>query len=157
MEEGLAWLEKTAWAVAIRQSDWLYPWLEIIHILGIVLLVGTALLFDLRLLGYARPLPVTGLARYLLPWSRRGLALVIPTGLLLFTTNAVELGRNPTFWLKMSLLVIAGLNVAVFHRRTFRSVSAWPDHPTPLAARLAAVCSILVWVALIACGRLLAY
>lgn len=154
----LLWLEKSAWAAAIRQSTWLYPGLEIVHIAGLALLVGAALLFDLRLLGFAPNLPVTDLAQHLLAWSRRGLLFIIPSGILLFITNAVALGHDPTFWLKMVLLALASLNATVFHTFTFRSVHDWNTlHVVPAGAKVAAVFSILLWLAIIACGRLLAY
>jgi hypothetical protein len=151
-------LEDSSWAVAIRQSSWLYPMLEIVHIIGIALLVGPALMFDLRLLGFSKKLPVSALAQHLLPWSRRGLLLIVPSGLLLFITNAATLGYNPVFKIKMLLLVVAGLNVLVFHRFTFPSVLAGNENTilTP-AAKVTAVISIIAWLAIIACGRLLAY
>lgn len=151
-------LEKTTWAIAIRQSVWLYPALEIMHIVGIALLVGAAFLFDLRLLGFSKQLPVTGLAQHLLAWSRRGLLLIIPSGFLLFITNAEALGQDRTFWLKMILLVLAGLNATVFHAYTYRLVMRWDTNLiAPVGAKLAAVSSIILWIAIIACGRLLAY
>jgi hypothetical protein len=155
----LQWLENTTWAVTIRQSEMLYPVLEIVHITGIAVLVGAAFMFDFRLLGFGNNIPVSALARHVLPWSRRSLLLVIPSGLLLFITNAEALGYDPTFWLKMLLLVLAGLNAAVFHRYTFiRRVSAWDAKENlPLGAKIAASASLILWIAIIACGRLLAY
>jgi hypothetical protein len=79
MAELFRFLEQTSWAVSIRQSTWLYPFLEIIHITGIVLLVGPAFMFDLRILGFSKHLSVSGLERHLLTWSMRGLFLVIPS------------------------------------------------------------------------------
>ncbi len=154
----MQWLENTSLSAAIRQSLWLYPGLEIIHIIGITLLVGAAFMFDLRLLGFSAYLPIVGLADHLLPWSRRGLALVIPSGILLFITNALALSTDPTFWLKMALLLLAGINVAIFHKITFRSPATWDERKaTPKGAKLAALASIVLWIAIIACGRLLAY
>jgi hypothetical protein len=154
----LVWLENSAWASGIRQSVWLYPALEIVHITGIVMLVGAALMFDLRLLGQGRNLPVLPLAQHLLAWSRRGLLLVIPSGLLLFITDAASLATDPTFWLKMGLLAAGGLNALVFHRFTLKAPHHWSGHhPVPLPAKAAALISIGVWLAVITCGRLLAY
>jgi len=155
----LEWLEASFLAVYVRQSTWFYPILEIIHITGLVLVTGTAIMFDLRLLGLSRKIPVNALADHLLPWSRRGLFfLVIPSGLLLFISNAVELGNNPLFWLKMSLLFVAVTNALVFHRYAFVSVTAWNQFTgTPVAAKIAACISMIIWIAIIACGRLLAY
>jgi hypothetical protein len=141
----LSTLQSSAWAVGIRQSMWLYPMLEIIHLLGIVMLVGGAFFFDLRLLGLAKNLSLPALSAYLLPLSRKGLLLVIPSGILLFITNAETLGLDSTFWLKMALLLLAGLNALVFHR-----LQLFP-------AKLTALISIVAWIAIISCGRLLAY
>ena len=161
MEEATGWtewLEQTALATTIRQELYFYPVLEIIHILGIVGLAGGAFLFDLRLLGYGRDLPVQRLAEHVLPWSRRGLALVVPSGLLLFLTNASTLAEDPTFWLKLILIGVAGLNALLFHRTTFRTVAYWNQQvPVPTAAKLTAAASLLLWTAVIVCGRLLAY
>lgn len=152
----LEWLEDSSLAAAIRQSAWLYPALEIVHIVGIVLLVGPALMFDLRLLGSARRLAVGSLANYLLPWSRKGLILVIPSGILLFITNSTTLAYNPVFWMKMSLLVVAALNALFFHRVTRITFS--PEMQlTPVTAKVNAIISLVSWLTIIACGRLLAY
>ena len=158
MSQFLDWLENTSWAGGIRQSIWLYPALEIVHITGIVIVVGAAFMFDLRLLGFSKNLQLSGLSRHLLRWSARGLLLVIPSGILLFITNAKALDADPTFWFKMILLVIAALNVLVFHEFIFkRHVNLKIQGELPFAARISAFVSIVVWIAIIACGRLLAY
>ena len=154
----LQWLEDSSPAVAIRQSLWLYPMLEIVHITGIALLVGPAFLFDLRLLGFSKHLPVSSLAQHLLPWSRRGLLLIVPSGILLFLTNATTLGYDPVFSIKMTLLVVAGINALIFHRFIFRPVSSYDKNTTlPRSAKTTACISIIVWISIITCGRLLAY
>lgn len=150
------WVENTSLAVGIRQSLWVYPALEIIHILGITLLVGAAFMFDLRLLGRSKDLPVLVLSGHLLPWSRRGLWLIIPSGLLLFSTNAKSLITDPTFGLKMALLLVASVNVLIFHRLILKRHSG-DTTELPPTARVSAYVSILVWISIIACGRLLAY
>ena len=152
------WLETSAVAVAMRQWLWLYPGVEIAHIVGFVLLVGAAVMFDLRLLGLSRHLPAAGMARHLLPRAWVGLAVVAPTGFLMFAAHATEMARNPAFRLKLILIAAAGLNAAVFHKVPFKSVAAWNrDRPAPPAARIAAALSLLLWVGVISCGRLLAY
>lgn len=154
----LVWLETTALAVAMRQWLWLYPIVEIAHILGFVVLVGAAAMFDLRLLGLSRGVPVTDLARHLLPWARGGLAIVAPTGLMMFTAHATEIAVNPAFRLKLILIAGATLNATVFHRWPFKSVSAWNQYAeAPRTAKLAACVSLVFWAGVISCGRLLAY
>jgi hypothetical protein len=152
------WLETSALAVAMRQWLWLYPVVEIAHIVGFVVLVGAAVMFDLRLLGLSRRLPVDALARHLLPWSWAGLVLVLPSGVLMFAAHATEWGGSPAFRLKLLLLAAAGINAVVFERLTLRTVPAWNQGVTaPAPARLAAVASLLLWAGVISCGRLLAY
>jgi hypothetical protein len=92
-------MEASSLAVAIRQSTWLYPFIEIIHIFGIVLVAGGAILFDIRLLSAKNKLPVEN--RYLLSWSKRGLILAIPTGILFFITNAMSLSQDPVVATKL--------------------------------------------------------
>ncbi|WP_306392382.1 DUF6644 family protein [Telluria beijingensis] len=139
----------------MRDDAWLYPIVEIVHIVGIALLVGAAAMFDLRLLGFGRTLPVQALARHLLPWSWVGLLLIVPSGLLMFTTQP-ELLDNGVFLLKLALIAVAGVNAFVFHAGPWRVAGDWPQTP-PARARLHAVLSLLLWIAVIACGRLLAY
>jgi Family of unknown function (DUF6644) len=159
--EGPAWLvalETSGLAAAMRHWLWLYPIVEIMHILGFVLLVGAAAMFDLRLLGVSARLPVSDLARHLLPWSRTGLLLVVPSGLAMFSAHATEWIANPAFWVKLSLIALAGLNAWTFHRFTFRSVATWDRHvAAPGAARASAVASLGLWLGVVSCGRLLAY
>jgi len=152
------WLEATAAATAMRQSLWLYPIVEILHIIGFVVLVGSAAMFDLRLLGLSRQLPVTGMERHLLPWARASVLLIVPTGGLMFVAHATEFAGNPAFRLKLLFLVLAALNAALFHLRPFRQVAEWDRGArAPLAARFAAGLSLMLWTGVIACGRLLAY
>lgn len=152
------WLESLQLAVYLRQSHLLYPAIEIIHIVGFIFLVGSAFLFDFRLLGLSKRISVFDLAHHLLPWSRRSLMLVIPSGILLFMTQAKSLSTNYVFGIKLSLIMVALVNAGYFHRYIFPSVSNW-DHmlPTPVSAKVAGIISLLVWTCVITCGRLLAY
>jgi hypothetical protein len=154
----LVWLETTGFAAAMRQWLWLYPIVEILHILGLSVLVGSAALFDLRLLGWAPSIRVTALAAHLLSWARRSLLLIVPTGLMMFTAHATEMATNPAFQLKLALLVSAGLNAAAFHAGVFRTVAAWDvEVPAPWPAKVSAMLSLCLWAGVITCGRLLAY
>ncbi|MEX2220484.1 MAG: hypothetical protein WEG40_01685 [Candidatus Rokuibacteriota bacterium] len=154
----LVWIETSALAVAMRQWQWLYPIVEILHILGFVLVVGGAVFFDLRLLGRGRSLAVSGLAVHLLTWARAGLALVVPTGVMMFAAHATEFAISPVFRLKLILIAAALLNAAAFQRWPFRSVARWDVAAgTPAWAKSAAVVSLACWIGAISCGRLLAY
>jgi hypothetical protein len=152
------WLETSGVAVAMRQWLWLYPAVEIVHILGFVVLVGAAFMFDLRLLGLSRGLPVSAMAEHLLRWSRLALLLVAPTGALMFTAHATEMFVNPAFRLKLLLIAAAFLNAGLFHGWPFRAVGDWDTEiPAPWPARLAGALSLVLWTGVITCGRLLAY
>lgn len=151
------WLEYSSLAVYIRQSPLLFPAIEIIHIIGFIFLVGSAFLFDLRLLGIAPKLSVKDVADYVLPWSRRSLLIVVPSGFLLFITQAKALSTNGVFGLKLILILIAFTNAGIFHRYTFRSASEWSTLETPVAAKAAALISLILWTSVISCGRLIAY
>ena len=152
------WLETSGLAVAMRQWLWLYPTVEILHIVGFVLLVGAAFMFDLRLLGLSRALPVSGMAVHLLRWARLALLLVVPSGVLMFMAHATEMLENSAFRLKLLLIAAALLNAGIFHRWPFRAVGDWDTElAAPLPARLAGILSLLLWTGVISCGRLLAY
>lgn len=154
----LQWLEQSSLSLAIRQSTWLYPALEIVHITGIVLLVGPAFLFDIRILGFSKNIPVSALEKYLLVWARRSLVLIVPSGLLLFITNAEALAYNSFFHTKLILILVAGINAWLFHSVFCRSTTGWDvSAPSPANAKMAALVSIVTWIGVIACGRLLAY
>lgn len=154
----LVWLETSGVATAMRQWLWLYPAVEIVHILGFVAVVGAGFYWDLRLLGLGRRLPATALAEHLLWWARRAFPVVAASGALMFAAHATELAENPAFRLKLVLVGLAVANAAAFHRWPFRAVSEWDLHaPTPPWARAAAAVSLACWTGAIACGRLLAY
>src|SRR4029434_2666479 len=91
----LVWLEVSGLGEMMRKSAWMYPIVEIIHIVGFVILVGACAMCDFRVLGLGRGLPVPALARHLLPWSWVGLALVVPAGLMMFIAHASEFANNP--------------------------------------------------------------
>jgi hypothetical protein len=151
-------MEASAFAQAMRQWLWLYPSVEIVHLVGIAILVGSIAVLDLRLLGISRSLSVRRLAAHVLPWTLASFALIVPSGLAMFVAHASDLISNPVFALKLSLAGLAGANAAVFHTGVFRSAVNWDvDVLPPLAARAAGAASLLIWVSVIACGRLLAY
>jgi uncharacterized membrane-anchored protein len=146
----------------MRQWLWLYPAVEIVHIVGIGLLFGSIVVFDLRLLGLARDIPVKRLARHVLPWSAGSFLLIVPSGLLMFIAHASEFIDSEVFVIKMLLIMAAGVNAGLFHTITFRTADVWDSEemrklPPPPSARLAGGVSLLIWISVIACGRLLAY
>lgn len=158
---GPAWLSAVELSVigqAMRQSSWLYPLVETAHIIGFVLLVGTITLFDLRLLGLGRSLPIDRLAGFVLPIPAFGFLLALVAGALLFATEATAYARNPLFLVKLGLITLGLLNVLFFHLGPYRMIGRW--HSTgsvPAAARVSGLLSLILWFAVIISGRLIAY
>jgi len=154
----LDWVSKTAFGTAVRESLWLYPAFEIVHLSGIALLVGAIAMTDFRLLGLSRRLPITLTAQHLLPWVWVGFALAAISGLSLFSGFATDYYVNTAFRIKLLLLAIAGVNAALFHVRVYKNVAAWNENaPSPLVARAFAALSLTLWFSIIAAGRLIAY
>ena len=154
----LGWLDATPLSLAMRSSLWMYPIVEIVHIVGFVTLVGAVAMFDLRVLGAAKSLPVHALGRHLLPWSLAGLTLVVPAGLMMFSAHPHDFLNNRVFQIKLMLIATAGVNALLFHVGVYRSVTEWnKDVSAPALAKGQAIGSLVIWIAVISCGRLLAY
>jgi hypothetical protein len=153
------WLNATSLGTSLRESVYMFPIVETIHVLAIVLLVGTVAILDLRLLGVVlKREPVSQIAGQLLPLTWSGCAVMLVTGLLLFAAEAAKSYGNPAFRLKMVLLILVGLNPLVFHCTVYRSVATWEMvRITPLRARIAAVLSLTLWTGIIITGRAIAY
>jgi hypothetical protein len=158
MQDWLGRLEGSAFSQVLREAVWLYPAVEVVHILGFSVLVGAIVLFDLRVLGFAKSLPVNDLARHLLPWALAALLLIVPSGLAMFATQPLEFVGSTVFLLKLGLIAAAGLNALLFHLGVYRSVQGWNlGRTAPGTARGQALLSIFLWAGVITCGRLLAY
>lgn len=154
----LVWLESSGFAAAMRQWLWLYPIVEIVHVTGIALLVGSIAMLDLRVLGLSRTLPLDRLARHVLPWSLTGFVIIVLSGSMMFSAHATEFWGNPAFAVKMTLIALAGLNALWFHFGALRNITTdGSSAPPPAKAKVAAGVSLLVWIGVISCGRLLAY
>src|SRR5882762_3406402 len=105
-------LQQGSFAAAMRNSIWLYPAVQTLHIIGFVILVGAVIMFDLRVLGVSKRVPVRLLAQYLLPWAVAALLLIVPAGFLMFSADATGLIYNRAFVIKMVLLMLAATNAA---------------------------------------------
>lgn len=155
--EFLAWLETTAIANAIRSSIWLYPALETAHYIGIACLVGGIMLIDLRLLGVGKSLPM-GTMLKLLPWVWVGFIINAVSGTLIFIYGATAFGLNVSFWVKMTLMALAGLNALIFTLAAHRSSEQWvASGQVPLPVKSIATLSFLLWIAVVTTGRWMAY
>jgi hypothetical protein len=157
--QAAAWLEATALSTGIRESIWVYPIVESLHVVTIALFLGLTAAMDARLLGVAlRETPVGVVMDRLLPWIRIGFAIMLVTGLLLFAGTPVRFLTNVFFQVKLGLLAFAGLNVWLFHRRLYPTVHEWGAAARPPRhARIAGAASLLLWTLALATGRLIAY
>ena len=136
-----------AWIVS---HPWAYPALEVVHIVGISLLLGNLVLFELRVWGFGPELPVRALARLALRLSLLGFVIIGASGLLMFAGQPEELLASRIFVIKMGLVALAGLNALWFHARGSLELLA-------RGARIQTVVSMGLWLAVIICGRWIAY
>lgn len=138
----------------ISESTWMFPTIETIHVMAIATVIGAIVVVDLRLLGVAsRERPVSALTAEFLPWTWAAFGVAVASGLLLFSSRAADYVALAPFNLKFALMALAGLNMLVFHFTTYRSVSEWDlGRPTP-AARIAGGLSLVLWAAIVVCGR----
>lgn len=135
---------------ALRSHLWAYPALEIVHICGIAVLLGNLVLLEMRVFGLGAALPVRDLARLSLGLAAAGFSIAAASGLLMFASQPAELLANRAFTLKMLLLLAAACNAGWFHGRA--SLDKLDG-----VARAQMVLSTLIWLAVVACGRWIAY
>ncbi|NNA92316.1 DUF2214 family protein [Pseudomonas gessardii] len=152
-------LQDTGTATFIRESGSAFPALESVHVIGIALVFGTIGVVDLRLLGVAaHRRSALRLIQELLPYTWVAFAACVITGLLMFSANATTYAQNSVFWWKMGLLLLAGLNMGVFHLGTFRRINDWDTTlPPPGPARAAGFSSLALWAGVICLGRWIAF
>ena len=151
----ISYFEDSALADNIRENDLLFPLIESVHVLAISLVVGSIFVVDLRLLGFASiRRPVGRVIEGILPLTWSAFAVAVASGSLLFISNATKYLANGFFVAKLFLILAAGLNMVVFHFVSAKDLPKWENEPgPPLRARLAGGLSILLWIAVVACGR----
>jgi hypothetical protein len=159
LHQAFEWLEATPLGVMVRESQWGFPILVAIHLMGITLSVGTLVWFDLRLLGVS----MTGyrasvMYRRLMPWMFTGFGIMIVSGLTLLAGFATSAYSNTYFRIKVLALVVAAINAFIYHRYTEHRIKEWDESPTPpTGARSAGLVSICAWATVIIAGRMMSY
>ena len=155
----LQWYENTAFSTTMRTSTWAEPIVETLHVLTLTLFLGFAVLLDLRLLGVGlRRRRASEVLEQLNPWLMGGFVVMIATGLLLFSGDPVAFYNSIFFKVKMIMLAIAVVNVWIFNSTVGRKVTEWDENSrTPGGAKAAAIVSLVLWAAIIAAGRAIAY
>ena len=146
------WLTNSPWANAMNGPEWAFPVVQSLHFMGFALSIGTIAIVDLRLLGLGmRRQTAAQLAADLAPWTAAGIAVMLITGFLMFSADAVRYHVNPSFQFKMTCLAAALL----YHFTVHRKVAA--ANVSPLAARLAGLVSLALWTGVVAGGRMIAF
>ena len=149
------WFEATTIGTVVRQSLWLFPIIECVHLLSLALLGGVVLAVDLRLLGFGlSSQPTARLARQLQPWLVGALVTIIGTGIPMFLSEAIKCYFSPPFFLKMSLLLLATIYTFTLRRRV---AGAEPGRIAPWLLRLTAVVSLALWFGVGFSGRWIAF
>jgi hypothetical protein len=149
------WIDQTSLGEFIRGSSWLFAFIEVFHLLGITLLLGSVLLVNLRLLGFgANNETVANVADDARPWIVAGFSLAVASGLCLFVSEALKCYNNPPFFIKMGLLFLAVLFTLTAHRRITRAAAATMS---PAWRRTGACVSLLLWFGVGLAGRAIAF
>jgi hypothetical protein len=149
-------LEASTLAFWMRTSAWGYPFVNLMHLLGLILLIGPIGLLDLRLLGFGRRFAAVDVSAVLTPFAIAGLLLLIASGALLFSADALPLHRHALLQAKLACIAVGLANALAFHLVWRRRLADWDRHP-PLPGRIHALLSLLLWPAVGTLGRLLAY
>ena len=154
LEQTFKWVEALQISVLMRESPWLFPTVETIHVLGLTLVFGSIARVDLRLLSVLNAKDsVRQVMSGLLPWTWGAFVVAAVSGGLMFCSNAVKYAGNIPFQVKLVLLVLAGVNMVLFHFIALRRVAEWDTGPTPRSARLAGATSLLLWLSIVVFGR----
>jgi hypothetical protein len=153
------WLADTAWSVDLHESQYAYPVIESIHVWTMAVFFGSVVMFDLRLLGVAmRKVPASEVVDRLLPLTIAAFVLMVISGTLLFFAIPLRSYQSIFFRFKMLLMLLAGLNVWLFHSRVYPKVATWgADGALPRAAKVAGAVSLTLWIGIIFSGRMIAY
>lgn len=150
------WVQASPFGSWAGQSHFAYPIANLVHLLGLVMLVGGIGIVDLRLAGAFRSLPAASLSRLLTPIAIAGLLLMIPSGFVMFAADAESMAASVTFRRKLVLIALALANAILFRWIWQRRIADWDQAP-PLPGRLMAAASLLLWLTVAAHGRMIAY
>jgi hypothetical protein len=157
LTETLTAIQDLPFASALRSGRWSYAAVNGMHIVGIALLFGAIVPLDLRLMGCWRSVRIGTLSRVLVPVAAIGLVLAIAAGLLLFSVRAVQYAGTAVFQIKLALILCAVANALLLRRAVEWEIAQDTVRVAPPRLRLAGALSITLWLAVIACGRTIAF
>jgi hypothetical protein len=152
-----AWLRSFTGVAAFMQTPWAWPAVESAHFIGLTLLFGSIAAWDLRLLGFAKEVPISAFHK-LVPFAVLGFAINVASGSMFLVAFPNQYVYNPAFQLKVLCLMLAGLNVALFYLTSFRRIAAaGADQQPPLLGRLSGAVSLGLRITIIICGRMITF
>ena len=159
MLEFIEWLSLTPWSIGLRESLYMYPWIESAHVLFIAIFFGTLLFVDLRLTGHVfQELSISQMNKRILPLTVIGFVFMCITGFLLFYAVPIRNYQNLFFRIKFFLIIIAGLNAYYFHKTMNKESKKWDkDSHIPSRMKQSALASLFLWSLVIISGRMIAY
>ncbi len=152
------WVDAFPSSIAMREHLFAYPVLLTVHLISLAMFAGLVVMMDLRLLGVAyRGTPFSEVQRRLFPWQMVGMVVTSLAGLLLFYMQPMRYFGKVIYWIKIALIVLASVNILLFHFVTYRSIDKWDLTNPPVAAKVAGWLSLALWACIVATGRLTAY
>jgi hypothetical protein len=147
-------LQELSFPTQIRESVWMFPTIETVHVFALVLVVGSIMTVDLRLLGLTnKARPFSQVAAEMLPWTWTAFGIAALAGMLMFSSKALTYYGNIPFRLKMVCLLLAGINMVLFHWLGVRRLATWDHQQPPWSAKMAGGASLLLWTTIVAAGR----
>jgi hypothetical protein len=149
-------LQESGFAAAIRGGTYVYPFVNILHVLAVGLIVGSIVALDFRILGFARSVSAEGASRLLTPFAVAGFMIAIPSGFALYASDAVSLSQNKLMWTKLALIALGAANAFLFRTLWNARLAEWDRNANALAKTQAGM-SILIWISVPSLGRLVAY
>jgi uncharacterized membrane protein len=151
VEDILAAVQQSGYGALVRQSVFLYPLANVLHVLAVLVFFASVAVMDMRLLGVLKGMPVEAVIAHLRPLAIGALVIVVVTGITLFVPEAGAIARNPAFQVKLAAIALGFVNVLV-NARTLRQAGEGA-----VLVRATAGASLVLWLAVAACGRLIAY
>lgn len=153
----VVWLKSTAVSHAMTTLPWLWPVCETLHFVGLALLIGAAGLFDLRLMGFLKAIPLTA-AMQMRGWAAAGIMINVITGVLFFVGAPDQYIDNSAWWAKVLFLLVAIINIAIFEtRHGTRMLEMTAEAQTPASFKIAGAVSLASWAAVLYFGRMLPF
>ena len=151
-------LEDSPFALSIAESTWAFPAIELVHIFALIMVFGTIVIIDLRLLGLASTnRRYSEMARELLPWTWAAWVVAAMFGSLMFITRPLAYLENADLRLKFTLMAMAGINMLVFQLVTSRDMARWDTGATPWVGKVAGGLSLMLWIGVVYFARRIGY